>query len=205
MENHQPYNDDKFAVKTDLGVTSSRLNDEKLNALQNYTIGLKDADTALGQLTDYFKNQSRPVMVIFFGDHLPNLGFGDDTLTYFDLGYVSSSYSKDWKGQDMLSMLSTDYLIWTNYEETTVPDHNTSSFVLGLEILKRLDFPLSGYYQWIDENVAPYMLHRYSRLFVDGEDNVYDTVPDDQTDMIRRYSAVIYDIVYGNNEIFGAQ
>ena len=26
MENHQPYNDDKFAVKTDLGVTSSRLN-----------------------------------------------------------------------------------------------------------------------------------------------------------------------------------
>ena len=142
-------------------------------------------------------------MIIFFGDHLPNLGSGDGTLVYSDLGYVSSSVSKDWKGQDMLSMLSTDYLIWTNYETEAAPDHNISSSLLGLEILKRLDFPLSGYYQWIDENVAPYMLHRYSRLFVDGEDRVYDEVPADQYEMIRRYSAVVYDIVYGNNEIFG--
>lgn len=202
VENHQPYNDDKFAVKTDLGITSELLSEKSLNILQNYTIGLKDADTALGQLTDYFEKEDQPVIIIFFGDHLPNLGSGDGALAYSDLGYVSSPSSKDWKGQDMLSMLSTDYLIWTNYETDTVPDHNTSTSLLGLEILKKLGFSLSGYYQWMDENVAPYMLHRYSSLFVDGEDRVYDEVPDEQYEMIRRYSAVVYDIVYGNNVIF---
>lgn len=204
VENHQPYNDDKFAVKTDLGIKSSLLSEENLNTVKNYAIGLKDADTALGELTDYFAKEDRPVMIIFFGDHLPNLGSGDGTLVYSDLGYVSSPSSSDWKGEEMLSMLSTDYLIWTNYEEEALPDHNTSTSLLGLEILKRLGFSLSGYYRWIDENIAPQMIHRYSRLFVDGENHIYDTLPEEKYDMIRRYSAVVYDIIYGNNEIFGS-
>lgn len=203
MENHQPYNDDKFAVKTDHGVTSDVLSDGTLNAVQNYAIGLYDADKSLGELVDYFSRQEEPVMLIFFGDHLPNLGSGTSENAYSESGYVSSANSSRWDAEETLKMLSTDYLIWTNYEEEALPDKNTSSTLLCLDILKRLGFPLEGYYAWLDQNVAPEMTLRYAQLFVDEREKVYSRVPEDKYDMLERYSAVIYDIVYGKNEIFG--
>ena len=69
--------------------------------------------------------------------------------------------------------------------------------------MKRLGFPLEGYYAWLDQNVAPEMTLRYAQLFVDEREKVYSRVPEDKYDMLERYSAVIYDIVYGKNEIFG--
>ena len=47
------------------------------------------------------------------------------------------------------------------------------------------------------------MTLRYAQLFVDEREKVYSRVPEDKYDMLERYSAVIYDIVYGKNEIFG--
>lgn len=203
VENHQPYNDDKFAVKTDLGITSTVLSEGTLEAVQNYAVGLRDADSSLEELTDYFSQQDRPVMLIFFGDHLPNLSSGSWRNAYYETGYIPSADSADLSGEDMLRLLSTDYLIWTNYEESAAPDKNTSATLLGLDIMKRLGFRLSGYFRWLDENVAPEMTIRASRLFVDGQGNIFDHTPEEKYDMLERYTAVVQDIIYGENRIFG--
>ena len=203
VENHQPYNDDKFAVKTDLGITSTVLSEGTLEAVQNYAVGLRDADSSLEELTDYFSQQDRPVMLIFFGDHLPNLSSGSYRNAYYETGYIPSADSADLSGEDMLRLLSTDYLIWTNYEESAAPDKNTSATLLGLDIMKRLGFRLSGYFRWLDENVAPEMTIRASRLFVDGQGNIFDHTPEEKYDMLERYTAVVQDIIYGENRIFG--
>lgn len=204
MENHQPYDENKFAVLNDFKVTGDKLSEKNREILNVYMNGLADADASLEMLTDYFSDADRPVMLIFYGDHLPNLGSGDGTLVYSDLGYVPSQYSSDWSGQSMLNILTTDYLIWTNYEEESAPDRNTSTSLLGLDILTRLDLPLTGYYQWIEENVRPDMTAIYSRVYVDGKNRVYDIIPEEKQYSMDRYSAVIYDIIYGNNEIFGS-
>lgn len=203
VENHQPYNDDKFAVKTDLGITSTVLSEGTLEAVQNYAVGLRDADSSLEELTDYFSQQDRPVMLIFFGDHLPNLSSGSYRNAYYETGYIPSADSADLSGEDMLRLLSTDYLIWTNYEESAAPDKNTSATLLGLDIMKRLGFRLSGYFRWLDENVTPEMTIRASRLFVDGQGNIFDHTPEEKYDMLERYTAVVQDIIYGENRIFG--
>lgn len=203
VENHQPYNDDKFAVKTDLGITSDCLSEGALEAVENYAVGLRDADSSLGELVDYFSGQDRPVMLIFFGDHLPNLSLGSWHSAYYETGYIPSADSSDLSGEDMLRLLSTDYLIWTNYEESAAPDKNIGAAFLGLDIMKRLGFRLDGYFRWLDENVAPEMTVRASRLFVDGQGQIFDHTPEGKYDMLERYTAVVQDIVYGKNRIFG--
>ena len=142
-------------------------------------------------------------MLIFFGDHLPNLSSGSYRNAYYETGYIPSADSADLSGEDMLRLLSTDYLIWTNYEESAAPDKNTSATLLGLDIMKRLGFRLSGYFRWLDENVAPEMTIRASRLFVDGQGNIFDHTPEEKYDMLERYTAVVQDIIYGENRIFG--
>ncbi len=203
MENHQPYNDDKFADRTDFGITGDRLEKGTLEAVQNYAVGLRDADSSLGELTEYFSQQEEPVMLVFFGDHLPNLSAGSWKTAYYESGYISSADTGKLSGEEMLRILSTDYLVWTNYEESAAPDKNTSATLLGLDIMKRLGFELSGYFRWLDENVAPEMTIRASRLFVDGEGRVSDQVPEEKYEMLERYTAVVQDIVYGENRIFG--
>ncbi len=200
MENHQPYTDDKFDAKTDFHIESDCLNETNLEAVRNYAIGLHDA--CLGKLTDYFSAQKRPVMLIFFGDHLPNLGTEYTDNAYTNSGYVSEQ-TKNWTGEDQFKILTTDYLIWTNYEKTPAPDANVSATYMATTIMKRLGIPLTGYYKWLDEKIRPEITLRHNGVFVDGAFHIYDSLPKEKYDVIRRYSAVVYDIVYGENRIFG--
>ena len=48
--------------------------------------GARDADAMLGRLRDYFAGRSEPVVLVFFGDHLPYLG--DNQLGYRELGFT---------------------------------------------------------------------------------------------------------------------
>ena len=50
------------------------LSEEAQTLLQVYVEGLRDADAMLGRLWRYFQAQSRPVVLVYWGDHLPYLG-----------------------------------------------------------------------------------------------------------------------------------
>jgi hypothetical protein len=49
--------------------------------------------------------------------------------------------------------------------------------LLGMNILKLADIPLSGFFRWLDDNLAENMLLRRPRLFVDTSGNAVSEPP----------------------------
>ena len=109
MQNHQPYAYiDPALVQVE--VSSDRLSEPALSALQTYTQGLCDADKMLGDLCAWIDRRERPTVLAFFGDHLPTLGA--NTLAYNESGFFNASDGLD--TEERMRMYSTPFLIYSN-------------------------------------------------------------------------------------------
>ncbi len=203
MENHQPYTANKYTEHSGIDASSPYLNEEDLAILDSYVMGVHDADASLGMLVDYFSTVDEPVMLVFWGDHLPNLNLSDGTSIFTKLGYASDVMTTDWGPEELAQMLSTEYLIWTNYEEDDEiqPDHTESCTFLGVHVLQRIGLELNSYFSWLEQNVMPYMIIYRARLFVDAEGKPYRDIPEDYQQMMDAYRLMVYDLVYGERRI----
>lgn len=112
IQNHMSYTSDKYA---DAPIAPVRLSDgvsvseETETMLSVYVEGIRDADAMLGTLTDYFSASDEPVLLVFYGDHLPY--FGDERRGYAELGL---SIAQGDAADDPLESYRTPYLIWAN-------------------------------------------------------------------------------------------
>ena len=113
MENHAPYDKEKYDAQELTVAFQSDLKGQAQEMFQAVVQGTHDASQALGQLTDYFRDQAEPTVIVFFGDHRPGVGLLDGGTVYSKLGLCSSDYSR-WTTQEMKELYSTDYLIWSN-------------------------------------------------------------------------------------------
>ena len=196
MENHQPYNPEKYGVSSGFPAQSDLLSQEDLAILDALVVGLHHADQALGILTDYFSQVERPVMLVFVGDHLPAVNLSDGVSLYTHLGISPSEEAADWDPTSLIARLSTDYLIWTNYETQPAPDQLESCTFLGLHVLQRAGVPLNQYFTWLDQEVASRMLLRRGTLFVDENGHGSYTVPPEDQAMLDLYTAVERNLLY---------
>jgi len=203
MENHQPYVAAKYPTESGAGTASELLTEDDLLAVDSYVHGLMNADRALGRLIDYFSAKEDPVMIVFWGDHLPNLKLSDGTTAFEKLQWCSSGLTTEWEPEELQKMLSTDYFIWTNYS-LAAEDAPSSSTMLGLQALKALNFELTDYFRWLDRNVAPEYLMYRPRLFVDSEWNAARDIPEEAASTMKIYRAAVYNMVYGGQDLFTA-
>jgi len=204
MENHQPYPENKFE-KSDIKIITDHLDEREKSVFGSYITGISDADKALGSLIRYFKGKKDPVMLVFFGDHMPNLKLDEEENVFTKLGYVEGMDSTKWNSTDLKKMLSTDYVVWTNYKDTDYADTPQSSLFLGVSVLKRLGLNLTDYYTWLSNRIMPNLLMYRRRLFVDENNIETKKVPEKDREMIEDYSVAIYDIIYGDNCIFNVE
>lgn len=201
MENHQPYPLDKYRSPSGAGLSSDLLTEEDLTALDIYVHGLADADKGLGLLTDYFSKTEEPVMIVFWGDHAPNLTLPDGVTAFRKLGMRSSDSYADWSPEELKEALSTDYVIWTNYGMEK-QDKTVGSPFFGLEVLNRLGFSLTDYYRWLRDGPAGCCTMYRPRLFVDGAGNASYEIPEAYRETMADYSACVWDFVYGTGNLF---
>ena len=82
----------------------------------------------LGRLVDTFSAAEEPVVLVFFGDHLPYLG--DNQLAYAELGFTARA---EW---DALTSYETPYVIWANDAAADTLNWN--------EAVAALDLPEDG-------------------------------------------------------------
>ena len=203
MENHQPYTRDKFE-KSPVKIKTENLSSEEIEIFDAYITGLADADKSLGRLVNYFSKKKEPVMLVFFGDHLPNLMLNEEDSVFTKLGYVDGADSTKWGSSQLKKMLSTDYVIWTNYKDNDYINETQGSNFLGVSVLDRLGLKLTDYYNWLKNRIVPELLMYRSRLFVDENGTDFEKVYASDKEMIDDYAVAIYDIIYGDNRIFPA-
>ena len=108
IQNHMSYTPDKYGegysypdVPLNISVSG-----HVETLLKVYIEGARDADAMLGQLKEYFSAQEKPVVLVFFGDHLPYLG--DNQVGYEELGMAAEPYWAE------LASYETPFVIWAN-------------------------------------------------------------------------------------------
>ncbi|MFT8538063.1 LTA synthase family protein [Bifidobacterium aquikefiri] len=104
MQNHMPYNNwytnNQFQVAASSG--SQPLGSDEALAIDRYAKGMSYTDSSTQELLDSLNTLSKPVTVVFYGDHLPGI--------YTTAGADSSN---------AVALHETDYFIWSNRASKT--------------------------------------------------------------------------------------
>lgn len=196
MQNHGPYDtlryeENSIQVQGDLTPAAKQ-------TLETYSQGAYDADQSLQMLIDHFEQSDEPTIIVFFGDHLPMLGYDYDV--YKQAGFIQSSDSTKWSLDELKSMHSVPFVTWSNFAmpSQTVPvlsDSFLGSFVLdALHLEKPAQFALNS-------GLSTSIPGLLSNLVVDAAGNLYSAVPDAVKPTIEQYRELQYDQLFGQQYV----
>lgn len=142
IQNHMSYTADKYGEGydyPDVPLTVS-VSEEVETLLKVYIEGARDADAMLGRLVDHFSASGEPVVLVFWGDHLPYLG--DNQLAYAELGLEVAQPEDD--RTDPLCSYETPYVIWANDAAAEALDWDQAAADLDLPENGRLSASFLG-------------------------------------------------------------
>ncbi len=161
------------------------------NAYEYYINQLHQTDAFVGELVETLEDFKEPTVVVFYGDHLPNIGMDDSDLT------------------DGVTIYDSEYLIWNNYG-CDFESRDLATYQLSAYVTKSLGFQnwelanLHENYNYDTEN-ADYMrdlkMLQYDILY--GEGYYYeDTEANQPTEMrMGLYDIVISDVKQVGNDV----
>ncbi len=78
------------------------------NILNNYLSGIADTTRRIYDFVDSFRDSEEPVVLVFFGDHMPWLGDGNSVCTELGMNINLGT------GEGFYNYYSTPYIIWAN-------------------------------------------------------------------------------------------
>ncbi|GAB6107136.1 LTA synthase family protein [Fusibacter bizertensis] len=139
MQNHGPYGNLRFnADEFDIDVTS-KMSDSSRYFLHNYVQGLYLSDQSLENLVTYLRDCGEPTILVFYGDHLPMLG--EDYQAFRDVKYIGNEDNASL--QVDLRMMAIPYVMWKNYDDTSVKTPTMNASYMTSYLLKEagLDMP----------------------------------------------------------------
>ena len=108
IQNHGPYEKHYGTLPANFS-TDIPLDENQTDLLTQYFTGVIDADKQIGRLKAYAENSDEPIVLVYFGDHLPGFSNG---MEFFDL----LDYPIDANGTpaEQLAVYETPYFIWQN-------------------------------------------------------------------------------------------
>lgn len=105
-QNHGAYSPD--ALEGREYVKKGALSDASYNILNNYLTGIADTTVRMKSFVDSFRDSDDPVVIVFFGDHMPWMGDGNSVLG--ELGINADPGTEE----GFYNYYSVPYIIWAN-------------------------------------------------------------------------------------------
>jgi phosphoglycerol transferase MdoB-like AlkP superfamily enzyme len=159
-----------------------------------------ESDKALEKLITYFSNVTDPVEIVFFGDHQPSL-----TSEFYPLlnGKGLSGLSED----ELESLYTVPFFIWTNYETETKEVEITSLNFLSTMALERAGIALPAYNQFLADmqEVVPAINSRGYFSLQKGKYIHVDDAAGEEAEWIARYRILQYNSMFdetGRSSLF---
>ena len=109
IQNHQAYVYGKYDFELPKVSANTALSAEAEEWLSVYAYGLKCSSDMLLELTEYLNTLTEPYILVFFGDHQPNLGA--DFQAYRELGIDVGGAGTP---QQLVDTCSVPFIIWGN-------------------------------------------------------------------------------------------
>ena len=209
MENHQPFDPEKFNYECQLSLTTDRFEAADRDVIRVMLEGITRADQALGYLTDALRESEEPTIVVFYGDHRPNLFLSGGDTVYTKLGLCPENDTQNWTTEQVNELYSTDYLIWANDAALlqglagTRRDSGVTS--LGPQLLELTGGTVSRYWALLEQVSRECLVHT-DLYFVDGEGRPSASretaaLTPEARELLELRDAVIYDAIYGQQYI----
>ncbi|MCL2574128.1 MAG: LTA synthase family protein [Defluviitaleaceae bacterium] len=149
MQNHWEYWGSKYyGWMQDVFSSSPYLTQDELDRVDSFAQGIYDADKQLGRLIDFIESRDTPTIVVFFGDHLPILGYHSDRF-FEGLGYISDQRPEMWNEDDRRKMFTLPYLVWNNFTTTDEDWGTISTYFLAAQTLHHSGIDLNRYWHYI--------------------------------------------------------
>lgn len=206
MENHQPFDPEKFNYECQIPLIAPDIDPARRDVIRVMLEGITRADQALGYLTSVLRESEEPTVVVFFGDHRPNLFMPDGDTVYTLLGLCPENDTVNWTLEQVNDLYSTDYLIWANDAALLGGQAGTrrDSSVTGIGplLLEATGQPVSRYWGLL-EKVKEVCLTDTDLYYVDGQGNPSRSAPEDE-ELLRLRDDIIYDALYGKRYITDA-
>jgi phosphoglycerol transferase MdoB-like AlkP superfamily enzyme len=198
IEGHTPYDNEKYGPSGgDIRFTKP-LSDEARDIVRNYSRGLHNADLALKRLIDHFRDARDPVLIVFYGDHLPILG--DDLKVYRETGMC-------FEGQDSrsLPMRRMQAVIWNNYGRRLSPP----SGLIGMNQMLPLLLDLTDTPQPAHVRMLAQIARRWPVVGTAAcVDDSGKTVPLDTLDsdpLLQNWRLMQYDLLFGDQQFLNPE
>lgn len=143
MQNHGGYDIEEFEEKRRAGVDEKYRENGELRA---YETLLLESDAALRRLVDVLREEKRPVVLCFFGDHQPMM-----SADFVDQLLKDGRKESDTELSLVQKTFTVPYFIWTNSPElakrrkTPLQKSVISANYLGIETLVLSGLPRSDY------------------------------------------------------------
>jgi phosphoglycerol transferase MdoB-like AlkP superfamily enzyme len=106
IQNHQSYGYSKYGFEPDEVPLTVSVSDSSMESLSVYMEGIRDSSEMLLQLTEYLDTIDEPTVLVFFGDHRPNVG-----TACTELGLT---YNQNATPEETVDTYATPYVIWSN-------------------------------------------------------------------------------------------
>ncbi len=201
MQNHGPYEKERYGPPS-MSMQLDGPLDER-DAVQSYSQGIRDSDTALQQLMARLSLRPRPSLLIVFGDHTPYLG--KNLSAYRQSGLIDTKPSDELSQSDYVHLHQTPLVIWSSImgaERNQVEELVSPSMLPGY-IIKKLGIQHPFYSNVLQDVGGKFpvierrMLRTQTGQWIErwrGHDDA----------SLQRYHAIQYDMMFGNQQTHSA-
>ena len=191
IQNHGPYEKHYGTLPANFS-TDIPLDETQTDLLTQYFAGVIDADEQIGRLKEYAENSAEPIVLVYFGDHLPGFSNG---MEFFDL----LDYPIDANGtpEEQLAVYETPYFIWQNDSAKALQNGRTadacglpengliSSQFLGSAVLEMF---VPGYESMLHKTNIELMRELpvcAKNIYVDSQGNYTEYLSAEQQEMVK--------------------
>lgn len=103
LQNHGGYN--SYSTGETAYLSREGLSDEDYCILNNYLTGIADTTQRMKDLADLMRDREEPVILVFFGDHMPALGYAPNHI----------GMNMNWNTEEgFYNFYTVPYLVWAN-------------------------------------------------------------------------------------------
>ncbi|MGI6254111.1 MAG: sulfatase-like hydrolase/transferase [Acutalibacter sp.] len=187
IQNHGGYEDEDYKTTVEIEEAPG-----EYPQAEQYLSLTKKSDEALEYLIDYFSQQEDPVVILFFGDHWPNLE--SEFLTQL-LGENSDSLSFE----NIMREYEVPFMIWANYDlEGEEVEAVSLNYLSGL-LLRAAGLEGTSYTNYL-ENLRKTLPVITAVGVMDSEGNWYrsgEKTPYD--DLLNEYNILEYNNAFGGD------
>lgn len=141
MQNHGSYDGSTIETGDDVQIEGGL---QSYSKAEQYLNMIKMSDDALKELVHYFEKADEPTVIVFFGDHQPDL-----EETFYDR--LLGANIQNLEGEDLEQLYKVPFLIWANYDIEEKTLERTSNNYLSTYLADVAGFEKTGYLEYLTD------------------------------------------------------